>query len=573
MGIKLSIATKQAWEALQQEKRPLVPSTFNDIFITQAPLQYRTFLQSLKPYINKATATDNSYSQNEAVSVLNVARKIVLGERPFFEGDEGITAFLNDIWAKKVNFRAFLGTAVNDLLLSGTTVLKLSINEKGQVFPKSYRADRVLFTTDYEDDIIDAFFYCGAFGVKIGNADNATYYYLIERRYFNEKNEAVTLYKVLIGTDVGGKPSISNIFSDGMAFKNLPPPVRRELQKIGVVDLNKEIKLPFIEGLGCYLIKLTASNAVSPEIPYGTPLLYGALPILHSIDLLSVKSDIDIEFSRALVMSPSQLIQVAGRFAPTGDDAIPPDKMEGMLRKAFSMGQQARKPLDSDLFEAVLPPKSDGTFDAPQFIQPDLMAEKNRYALETLETKLAIVCGFSPTSIFPNLADNSPKTATEVTAEENLTRATIHDIHEQMIPQIEKLAQEVLRQEGEEMGRQQIAFKMSDYIGNKLQADENTRLNYQAGLLPRMKAMQNLNGTTTKETLDDIQDILSEEKEKRQTELQNLGLSDFNDSDYYNEGVSVDGRRGEAEGGSGSDRGSENGNPTTSNQLQFIKQT
>lgn len=577
MGVKLAKATKRAWEDLQIKAggQRQTQSSFNSVFLTQAPTPYLNFLNMLKPYIDVATATDNTYSQNEAMAVLNVARKIVLGERPYFEGDEAVTAFLNDVWTKGVKFRSVLSSAVNNLLISGTTVLKLSIDSVGRIFPKSYRADEVIFAVDGEDNIKDVFFYCGAFGFEINPTTVSNYYYLVERRYYTPEGVAVTVNKVLIGSDVNGKANLSNIYGNGIAFENLPIQVKKELMKIGITTLNKEVPLPFTDGLGAYLIKLTATNALSSSIPYGTPLLYGSLPILQSLDFLTVKNDIDIQFSRAMVITPKELMPIDGlRFTPTNaDGTYQPQQVEGMMRSSFLKGQRSTFQADGDLFEAIAPPNADGTYQPPQFIQPSLKAEENRYSLETLETKLAINCGFSPTSIFPNLADNSPKTATEVTAEENLTRATIHDIHEQMIPPIEALAQEVLRLEGEEMGKQHIVFKMSDYIGNKLQSDDNIRQNYQAGLMSKSKAIQQIGGLTTKETQDDLLEIEEEEKSKRQAEWQGLGLGEYNDSDYFNEEgekkEGINGDRAEASGRGDTGRGDEVNDTEDGDKRQF----
>ena len=570
MGVELSTYTKKGWSTKRQESINAPTSSFNSVFLSQAPLHYQDFLNQLKIYINKGTATGDNYSYNIGRSVVNSVRKIVLGDKYFFEGQDDVVSFLTDKWQPKVNFYQFLSSAVNDLLVSGTVICKLSTTDSGWNVPQEYRADRVLFTLNTLGDIVDVFFFCGTFGIDL-NKSNKAYYSLLERRYFNEKGMPSVIYKVMIQTGTTDSPNIPNLYGNGIAFENLPLPVKKELAKIGITQLNKEKRLPFYDGLGCYLMKLTPLNSISPDLPYGDPLLYGSLPTLRAIDLLMLKSDCDIQLSRAIVMLPREMFK-----NEEFEFLKPPkagEKTDDQVSLITFLRQDLPKMVDSmkndDLFQAILPPDADGNMQPPQFIQPELRGEQNRYALETYETELANNCGISPTSIFPNLADNSPKTATEITAQENKTRATIHEIHSQIIPPIEKMLAEVLKQEGDEMGKQKVSFKLSDYIGNKLQEDDNIRQNYQAGILTKSKAVQKIGGLSFAETQEDLKELEEQAKQEQQSQMQGLGFSEFNDVNYYNGGASINGdddNRAETITGDNSDRRNEDNNSQVSDK-------
>lgn len=148
-----------------------------------------------------------------------------------------------------------------------------------------------------------------------------------------------------------------------------------------------------------------------------------------------------------------------------------------------------------------------------------------RGMLEIYLRQAVTLCGFAPTSVFPFLSDGSAKTATEVTAEENLTRATVQSAHQTIIPQINRMLNEVCFQYG--FGKS-ASIKLADYIGNKLLRDQNIRENYAAGLLPLDIAVQRINDISASETQEYIRKIEEEQKSRQPS-----GYGLFNDKDYY----------------------------------------
>ena len=86
---------------------------------------------------------------------------------------------------------------------------------------------------------------------------------------------------------------------------------------------------------------------------------------------------------------------------------------------------------------------------------------------------------------------------------------------------------EVLKQYGFE---ENARIKLSDYIGNKLQRDQNIRDNYAAGLIPREVAVQHVNDISAGETAEYIQKIDADQQARRNVAL---GGAFFDDRDYF----------------------------------------
>lgn len=146
----------------------------------------------------------------------------------------------------------------------------------------------------------------------------------------------------------------------------------------------------------------------------------------------------------------------------------------------------------------------------PTDVQFEIRAEQYRGMFEMYLKQFAVAFGYAPTTLFPFLQDASPKTAREVTAEENLTRASVQSAHRLLIPELNRAIAEVLYQSG---FKGKATLQLSDYIGNKLMRDENLRQNYAAGLIPHETAVQIANGLSAKETAEYIEKISTEQKE------------------------------------------------------------
>lgn len=449
--------------------------------------------------------TNSGAKFNAGLAIKRAAVRLIKGDKILFEGDDKASKALSDIWSPHVNFENFLESGI-DFLMDGTTLFKLNRNRSGNIYPCANRVDRFYSETDENGDVISVtMFNSFLFNEDFGR-DTTNQYWLVEERYYNKNGSPVCVNKVHVKSGVAGHELLPTIGDVGIAFKALPPSVQQTIKRRGII-LNKEIILPFSDGLGVWQARRTANNSVVPGLAMGDPLLYGALDILWAIDVVFTGSITDVILGRGKILVPKRYLDtIREDFAKLGvktDVAV------------FNSDLQN----DDDTLVYVITER-DKDFD-PKSVQFDIRAEQYRGMLEIYLRQAAVLCGFAPTSIFPFLQDQSAKTATEVTAEENLTRATIQSAHQTIEPIINKMLAEVLRLYGFK-GKARI--KLSDYIGNKILRDQNIRDNYLAGLVPKDVAVQRINDISAGET----QEYLNKINEERQAE------QEFTESQFAN---------------------------------------
>ena len=243
-------------------------------------------------------------------------------------------------------------------------------------------------------------------------------------------------------------------------------------------------------------------------------MFYGILDLLWSADVVFSGSLTDVILGAGKVLVPKKYISTIR------EDLL----KHGAGDISSRLMSYTDKFSDADDSMVYITTERDMEF-PPTAVQFDIRAEQYRGMLETYLRQIVSHCGFAPTSVFPFLQDASAKTATEVTAEENLTRATVQSAHQTIVPMINRMLAEVLYQSGIK-GKAKI--RLSDYIGNTLLRDRNIRENYQAGLIPKEEAVQRINNISAKETAEYI------EKLNESPDLFGGGL--FNDKDYYGNG-------------------------------------
>lgn len=441
-------------------------------------------------------------------------------------------------------------SSINNMLAGGTTLVKINKDNYDRCSLSSSRVDRNYFTTNDAGDVVDAIFLLtllsstkndmkdriGALalfmsllkelksiGQLLPSKQNDFYtqltlnksefnidmqYWLVEHRYY-EHQEPKVVYKVHRKDGMAGNEGLPLLYGDGIVYEQLPEEARISIDRMGI-KLNEAEVLPFRDGLGVWAWVSTANNSCVPGLRMGDPLLYGVLDLLWALDTVFSGSIIDVLNGKGVILLPRTFAQTINEELaklPTGtaklvtrEDLVPPS--------------------DNMVYIQV---KGEENF-KPESVQFDIRSEQYGGMWELYLKQIAVTIGFAPTTLFPYLQDNSPKTATEVTAEENLTRATVQSLHRLIIPELNRAIAEVLFQAG---FAGKATVQLSDYIGNKILRDKNVRENYLAGLIPRSVAIQQISGVDAKETAEYEEKI--DEDEKKRT----FGQAPFNDADYF----------------------------------------
>ena len=459
---------------------------------------------------------NSGIKMNIGMTLKNSAVKLVKGDKILFEGDDEACKALSDVWAPGVGFETFIESAIDYMMMGGTVAVKLNKDAQGKIYPSALRADRFYADMDDMGDIVyitffNSFLYSESFGRK-----SSRQYWLVEQRYYDQSGTAVSVNKVHVKSGVAGKELMPTMEAEGIREEDLPDNIRQMLLRRGIT-LNKEVPLHFKDGLGAWLWRRTANNSCVPGLALGDPLLYGALDILWATDVVFSGSITDVILGKGKILVPKKyLTSIREDFKRLGINA----------RHDFFTDDLS----DTDDTLVYIATERDKDF-IPQSVQFDIRSEAYRGMLEVYLRQAAVHCGFAPASVFPFLQDQSSKTATEVTAEENLTRSSVQSIHQTIVPCINRMIAEVLLQYGF-TGKARI--KLTDYVGNKIQRDQNIRDNYAAGLLPRDVAIQHVNDISAGETEEYIEKIDAEETQRREAARETaLGTALFNEQDYY----------------------------------------
>ncbi len=511
-------------------RKPFENFVDNSTYYTQLNWRWLNYMQMVvRPCIAYSLGAidggnGTALSAAAGMAITKGAARLISGDKTMFLGKDLPCRFLSDIWSPAVNFNRTKARAIEFMLEGGTSVIKWNKTRAGLNTLSAFRIDRTLFSTNDDGEVISIVFFISLFSEMINTDTKAEcVYWLTEERKYNAEGEKVIKYKVFSKGGTETTPILPDPELDGVQLEFLPVKVRNELKKLGVPALNEEIPLDARDGLGVWLLPRTASNSCIPEAPLGDPLLYGCLDVLWSIDVVFSGMLIDVLNGEGKIICPKQFLQATLAALQAQNPAT-----------NFQVTTSELGTYGDESFVYIMPSGFEKEKQAPLPIQFDIRAEQYGKMLEIYERLAAVRSGYSPTSIFPYLTpDNSAKTATEITAEENLTRASVRDSHNIIIPVFSRAIREILYQEGYDSDGVQVQF--GDYIGNKLQFDENIRQNYASGLIPKEIAIKQINNLTDRETQEYLLKIKADDEEKAKRD--NFGSFPFNDSNYISEGV------------------------------------
>lgn len=504
--------------------KPLDGFVNNGNFYTNVDWQYLTYMQQMvRPCVAYGSgvadgAINSTLKSSVGKALVDGATRLVIGDKVFFEGNDTSCAFLSDIWRHKVGFDYFLSRSQRFKFLAGSSLIKLNIDEHGIPYPTAVRLDRALPSVNDCGEVVGCVCFISLLESMERKDGETTDYWLVEDRHYAEDGAKVVVFKVFSKQGIANAPVLPSPYQAGIPYDNLPKQVRVSLHKLGAPRINEELELPFKDGLGVWMLNRTATNSAIPDAHFGDPLLLGALDLLWSIDVVFSGTMVDVLNGSGKVLVPKMFIQ----------DTI--NKLQQQYPgTAFNITTAELDGYGDESFVYVQPNGFDREKQSPTPVQFDIRGEQYRTVWEMFQREAVVRCGFSPTSIFPHLTpDGSAKTATEVTAEENLTRASVQQAHALDLPVYNRLLREVLWLEGFETN---VNMRLGDYIGNKILFDQNVRDNYAAGLIPLEIAVQQISNLTAAETRDYLEKIRAEQEITREDE------KPFDPSDYFGDSV------------------------------------
>lgn len=471
------------------------------------------------------TQSNGIFSTRIAQALVDKAAKKVVGGRIRFKNagaikdGVGSNASLSYIakWSDDTNFPATVKKAVQFAAAGGTALVSLNLNSKGILWTQAFRQDQFIPTVGEQGEIIAVDIFLKNF-VNLGNKDEKTKaqavdnYYVVEHRYFGDYMRAngeilrnVPLVIYVIKRDNGNVTTgsyVSNNNAETIRLEDVTPKIRSNISKsYATLTFDKPILLPFIDSLGCELVKWTDGVSNVPELPFGESFLSNIIGYLISWDYYFSCFNTDMYTGRARVL------------------------LSAIMQKANADGGgNYNAGLDSFLYTKI--PNSSPDEQKPVPIQFDLRSTSWTEIRTMLIQNIAVNTGLNISTIASFLQDNTARTAREISTEENETSGFVDDkreIIERPLNRILKLVRLYYQQPDEVVIRWSRAG-----LTNIHTLAEVISIGKQNGFISRKKAIEMFNfDDDTEQVQEEVKQCGLEEDEKQKQAMNNFDGSGF----------------------------------------------
>lgn len=394
-------------------------------YMTRYVQQWLYWYDGWTPYFHNPN--NGIFSTHLATSLVNrLADKVSGGQLMFknsgVETQNGETnkalQFITTQWAKESDFARVRNLAVRFAAAGGTALLKANVDSKG-LWAEALRFDSFVPEVDFRGNVVRVSCYLQQYTdmFKEGSDNKSHNYYLIEERYFGDiksgkttlKNRPLVKYCVKRATGiVGASNDISQIYGEDIPFSRLPRAVRDSILKnYGTLRFDVPHLLPFKGWLGAELVRFTENVSSIPQLPFGESLIAPIVSYLMGYDYYYSAFATDMYTGRARVLVPKQMN--SGR-----------KQADSNYNTGF----------DSYLYQQY--PSSangvvNGEADKPIPLQFDLRSTDWTQIRNMLVENIALAIGVNASTIASFVADSAPKTATEVSVDENETAGFVNE--------------------------------------------------------------------------------------------------------------------------------------------------
>lgn len=223
-----------------------------------------------------------------------------------FSGDMRDYQFATE-WARKSKFYKAIKKAHKFAIAGGTSLLKLN-RADSDLYATAHRIDTFFADIDPNGKISSVRVFFDAMH-NTNPVGEKQHYGICEERYFNEENRPcvrATVYKSAanLQTEVQSRPTKPQEGGVRVKWESLPPNVRQYIAKhYPSVIVDKEQYLPFVDSLGCYLMRFTDDIPQIPNTQFGQPI--GDILFTENFQYDQMKyfekNEVDLARARALV--------------------------------------------------------------------------------------------------------------------------------------------------------------------------------------------------------------------------------------------------------------------------------
>ena len=394
----------------------LVPTDFKQYYYKNVRLCLN-YYQGYVPGIHNATK--GIFSTRIGNSIVKTLTKLTVGGKVFFINkykEQNPKELKNDslnklnMWAEIYGFQTFVKKLVEYELAGGTIAVVYAINSNMDIVPKVFRIDQFFYTADFNGKVesFTGFIKSYTADIDMGNGrqKETRHYYLLERRYYNDKGVPVIKIAVKYGVEnVNASQQFDASKYSDLDWEKLPAQIRKRIKNDygNTFMINKEIELPKVfHGLGVEVGKFTSANAI-PEVNLGESVLTNIIAYLEGFEQAYSEMVTDLYLGRGKVL-------IAETFNNEQDtlNGYYKNFDQLMYKKYPYMGDGEQKPIS---------------------IQFELRSKEWENIRNMYCELMASNINVSGNDLFPFLKDSagSSKTATQISSESQSTIAFVED--------------------------------------------------------------------------------------------------------------------------------------------------
>lgn len=347
----------------------------------------------------------------------------------------------------------------------GNALLVLTPNN-GDIYPSVLPANRFIFDIGRSGKISFAMLFN-----RFSTDDNA--FYTIELRV---QRGSRAYYKVILNR--GTKQVLAPTWGSDGGFITVPDAAKSQWDYCyGDIKPNTWYELPKAIGIGLYNVPNKSVAASISDLPgYADSTLHTALDVLYSIDFNYTMQQLDMYWGKTRILLPKEMQPT--RVENIGGKSFIPH--ESRLIDSFDNGGA----LEDDVYARVVANNAvDGKPIQPDFIQPDLRGEAHKYIRDADLELLASKVGLSSATLANHLTYNSPKTATQVVAEEDTTATSVNNKRELASVAINAMLRDICSFYG--LLGEDAHIVWNRYGVNSPQENQELLAEQTAGLLPK----------------------------------------------------------------------------------------
>lgn len=369
------------------------------------------------PEVHKAGA--GIFSTGIGTTIVREAVKLTLGGEVYFankygerKGTEQKNPALMEFnkWSDRIGFQNLIRKYVTYSAAGGVSVLLAYMDNNSDLNFRPLRLDQMFFKTDVSGRIIDITAYLACYSPKtpqgVGRKDLERDFYVVERRYYNEKGEPCMKYAVHEQTgNVATGQSFDFSTTTERQWEQLPNGVKAYLKRdFPGIKFGIENRIYFADGdIAVYPLHWTVENRI-PELKMGESILLPVLGYMLEFEISESHFVTDMYISKGKVLVPAPMMN------PTDE------KYQG-----YYSG------FDNLVFTKN--PMQNLDDQKPMAIQFEMRSDEHSRNRNNISEKIAATVGYSGSDLFSYLRDSvgGSKTATQIAAEDKKTKATISE--------------------------------------------------------------------------------------------------------------------------------------------------